>query len=77
MGVNYSGTSPTICRYTCDAANGRLGAPKCLSFSALDVDAEMTRQLLPVVQPGAIEAARSAARTDSGTRDQALEALEL
>jgi hypothetical protein len=77
MGVNYSGTTPTVRRYTCDAANGRLGAPKCLSFSALDVDAEMTRQLLAVVQPGAIEAAQRAACTDSVTRDQALEALEL
>lgn len=77
MRVNYSGTSLTVRRYTCEAANGKCGAPKCLSFSAVDVDAEMERQLLAVVQPGAIEAARCAARTDSVTRDQALDALAL
>jgi len=77
MGVNYSGTSPTIRRYTCDAANGKQGAPKCMSFSALDVDEEMARQLLAVVRPGAIEAARSAARHDRSTSNRALEALAL
>jgi len=77
MGVNYSGTSPAVRRYTCDAANGKQGAPKCLSFSAVDVDEEMGRQLLAVVQPGAIEAARSPACTERATSDQALDALAL
>ncbi len=77
MGVNYSGSGARIRRYTCDAANGRHGAPKCVSFSAVDVDAQVGLQLLAVVQPGAIEAARRAHLNAIGTRDRALEALEL
>jgi DNA invertase Pin-like site-specific DNA recombinase len=77
MGVNYSGSGATISRYTCDLANGRHGAPKCVSFSALDVDVHVAQQVLAVVQPGAIEAARSASIHDAVVRDQALEALDL
>jgi excisionase family DNA binding protein len=77
MGVNYSGSAAAVVRYTCDAANGRHGAPKCLSFSALDVDVHVAQQVVAVVQPGAIEAARSADLHDAVVRDQALEALEL
>jgi DNA invertase Pin-like site-specific DNA recombinase len=77
MGVNYSGNGAPTSRYTCDAANGRHGAPKCVSFSALDVDVHVAQQLVAVVQPGAIEAARSAGIHDAVVRDQALEALAL
>jgi DNA invertase Pin-like site-specific DNA recombinase len=76
MGVAYSGTSP-YGRYRCDAANMRSGAPKCISFSALDVDEQVARQLIAVVQPGAIEAARVAWEHDAAGHDRTLEALEL
>ena len=36
MGTGYSGTS-SHGRYQCDAANLRRGAPRCISFSALDI----------------------------------------
>lgn len=77
LGVNYSGSGAAISRYTCDATNGRHGHPKCVSFSALDVDVQVAQQLVAVIQPGAIEAARSTWVNDAGTRDRALEALEL
>lgn len=76
MGVAYSGTSP-YGRYRCDAANTRHGAPKCISFSTLDVDEQMAQQLIAVVQPGAIEAARVAWERDAAGHDRTLEALEL
>jgi excisionase family DNA binding protein len=77
MGINYSGTKASVARYTCDAANVRHGDPKCLSFSAVDVDPHVARQLLTVLQPGALEAARQAWAEEAGARDRALEALEL
>ena len=64
MGVAYSGAS-RYGRYRCDSANMRRGAPKCISFSALDVDEHVARQLIAVVQPGAIEAARVAWERDA------------
>jgi excisionase family DNA binding protein len=76
MGVSYSGASP-YGRYRCDAANLRRGAPKCISFSALDVDEHVARQLIAVVQPGAIKAARVAWEHEAAGHDQTLEALEL
>lgn len=76
MGVSYSGTSP-YGRYRCDAANMRHGAPKCISFGALDVDEHVARQLFAVVQPGAIEAARVGWEHDTAGNNQTLEALEL
>ena len=76
MGVSYSGTSP-YGRYRCDAANERCGAPKCISFSTLDVDEQVARQLIAVVQPGAIEAARLAWEHDAAGNNRTLAALEL
>ena len=76
MGVSYSGSSP-YGRYRCDAANMRHGATKCISFSTLDVDEHVARQLIAVVQPGAIEAARVAWEHDAAGNNRALEALEL
>jgi DNA invertase Pin-like site-specific DNA recombinase len=75
MGVSYSGTSPNG-RYRCDAANMRSGAPKCISFSARDVDEHVARQVIAVVQPGAIEAARAAWEDEVAGNNQTLEALE-
>jgi DNA invertase Pin-like site-specific DNA recombinase len=77
LGVNYSGTKQSIRRYTCDERNARHGAPKCLSFSAIDVDAEIAKQLLAVVQPAAVEAACRASMEATGVRDHAIEAVEL
>jgi len=76
MGVSYSGSTP-YGRYRCDAANMRRGAPKCISFSAMDVDEHVVRQLMAVVQPGAIEAARVAWEQDAVGKNRVLEALEL
>jgi excisionase family DNA binding protein len=76
MGVSYGGNT-LYGRYRCDAAHQRRGAPKCISFSALDVDKHLARQLITVVQPGAIEAARIAWEHDAAGHDRALEALEL
>lgn len=76
MGTGYSGTSPHG-RYRCDAAHLRRGAPRCISFGALDVDEQMARQLIAVVQPGAIEAARAAWARDAAGESQMLQALAL
>jgi DNA invertase Pin-like site-specific DNA recombinase len=75
--VGYSGTRNRVGRYTCDDANNRAGDPRCISFSAFDVDVQVAQQVLAVVRPGAIEAARSAWLEDTGARDAAVEALEL
>lgn len=76
MGVSYGGTSPHG-RYRCDAANTQHGAPQCIAFSALDVDQHVARQLLELVQPAAIEAARATWEHDAASDSRTLQALEL
>lgn len=76
-GVSYSSKAARFVRYACHAAHDRYGDTRCMSFSALDVDAQVARQLLVVLQPGALEAAHSAAAEQAGTKDRAVEALQL
>lgn len=75
--VAYSGTRTSVARYVCDDAINRCGDPRCISFGALDVDAQVAQQVLAVVRPGAIEAARAAWMEDAATRDAAVDALDL
>jgi DNA invertase Pin-like site-specific DNA recombinase len=77
MNVSYSGDRLSYGRYRCDQENLRDGAPKCISFGALDADARVAEQVLAVARPAAIEAAHRASLASSDARDQALDALEL
>ena len=75
--VSYSGARGNIARYTCDDDHDRSGGPRCISFSAIDVDAQVAQQVLAVVRPGAIEAAHAAWRENATSQDAALDALQL
>lgn len=75
--VGYSGTRSNLARYTCDDEHGRSGGPRCISFSATDLDAQIAERVLAVVQPGAIEAAQVAWRQDEVEQDAAVDALGL
>lgn len=52
--VGYSGKRHNVGRYKCDDDHGRIGGERCISFSATDVDAQISEQVLAVLQPGAI-----------------------
>lgn len=76
--VGYSGaTKASFARYTCDDDHGRSGGPRCISFSATEVDAQLAEQVLAVAAPGAIEAARVAWDKDVAEHDDAVAALQL
>lgn len=77
LGVGYSGTRASVARYVCNDGINRCGDPRCISFGAQDVDAQVIQQVLAVVRPGAIEAARAAWTEDAATHDAAADALEL
>jgi hypothetical protein len=51
--------------------------PRCIEFGGSLVDAAVARELLRVIQPGAIEAAVQAGREDSEEHDDFLKALRL
>ena len=55
--VSYNGTKGDIGRYYCDAARNNPGAPPCISFGALRVDAAVGAQIVRLLQPLGVEAA--------------------
>src|SRR6058998_1576409 len=75
--VNYGGTAVRVHRYECSRGHTSRGAPRCINFSGLDVDARVEELALQVLQPGAIEAAHALAQQHTAQHDQLLEAMRL
>lgn len=75
--VAYSGTNGDFPRYQCDLGAMETRDPRCISFGGLRVDARVVAEMLRVVQPAAIEAARHAADRHRAAHDEVVRALEL
>lgn len=75
--VGYSGKNATVPRYECH--RGRLDnmEAKCISFGGLSVDAAVSREILCVVRPGAIDAAVLAVTQEADRRNEVIETLLL
>lgn len=73
--VRYTGAKHDIPRYSCWRGFLDNGEPRCIAFGGLRVDDAIEDALLKVVEPGAIDAAISAAREAAGRRDQVRDAL--
>jgi hypothetical protein len=77
MMVGYSGKNATVPRYQCQ--RGRLDnmEAKCISLGGLSIDAAVSRELLRVVQPCAVDAAVLAITQESQRRSELIDALLL
>ena len=75
--VNYSGAAATVRRYQCDRANQDHGDPRCINFSAIDVDDRVASFVLDVVRPAFVEASLRAAHEEVHAQDAVAEALRL
>jgi excisionase family DNA binding protein len=73
MRVVYSGTSV---RYACNPTYGLQGEGACLSFGGIALERAIAREVLRVVEPGALEAAARGAQEKGGEKQAWLEALE-
>ena len=75
--VTYSGKNSTVPRYHCQ--RGRLDGlePKCISFGGLAVDTAVVGQMLLVVRPAAVDAARLVATQEADRRQEVVKALSL
>jgi DNA invertase Pin-like site-specific DNA recombinase len=73
--VNYTGAQHRVLRYCC--IRGRLdnGEPSCIAFGGIPVDEAISREVLRVVEPAAIEAAILAAQQAADEQDAVLQAL--
>jgi len=74
--VNYTGT-PRLVRYTCDAAQMTSGTATCIQFGGTAIDAAVSRELVRVLTPAAIEAAAEVAQQQSQHEKTELESLRL
>ena len=73
--VSYTGRKGNIVRYECHRGFLDQGEPKCISFGGTTVDEAITREVLRVVRPAAMEAAHLAARQKTDKQDELLRAL--
>jgi hypothetical protein len=73
--VSYSGGAHRFLRYACVRGHLDNGESKCLSFGGIPVDERVSREVLRVVQPTAIESALQAAQDVARQRDEVLAAL--
>jgi DNA invertase Pin-like site-specific DNA recombinase len=77
--VSYSGTKGYVPRYSCRGAALNHGTARCLAVGGLRVDEAIEREMLRVLEPGAIEAAlaTSTAATDEVEAQRRAVDLEL
>jgi DNA invertase Pin-like site-specific DNA recombinase len=76
MGVHYTGSEHKVLRYACELGWRHDAELKCISFGGIPVDDVLQREILRVVQPGAVEAAVMAHEQATQAQDEVLAALE-
>jgi DNA invertase Pin-like site-specific DNA recombinase len=75
--VSYNGKGGKVLGYVCRRGQLDNAEPRCISFGGLSVDDAVSREVLRVVRPGAIEAAIEAAREVSCQQNDVIESLDL
>ena len=75
--VRYSGPGGGFARYECVRGQMQDGEENCISFGGVRVDDAVSQEVFRVVEPGAVEAARVAAREETEQQDGVLKALSL
>jgi DNA invertase Pin-like site-specific DNA recombinase len=69
-----TGNAHNVLRYACHRGELDNGEPRCISFGGLLVDAAMTKEVLRVVQPAAVDAAIVASEGAARQQDDVLAA---
>jgi DNA invertase Pin-like site-specific DNA recombinase len=75
LSVQYTGRHQDVVRYCCIRGYLDNGQLKCIAFGGRSVDEAISRQLLRVVGPAAVESAVMASEEEARQRDEVLEAL--
>jgi len=73
--IKYTGNHHDVVRYACDRGWMDNGAPRCIAFGGITVDEAMSKEILRVVEPAAVEAAVLASKEETHKQDEVLEAL--
>ena len=73
--LRYTGSRHDIPRYSCSRGWMDNGEPRCIAFGGLRVDDAIAAEILRVVEPAAVEAAKQAQRQTLKDRDDVCDAL--
>ena len=73
--VRYTGSGHDVLRYSCVRGWLDNGEPRCIAFGGISVDEAISREVLRVVQPAAIEASVLASQELGRQQDDILDAL--
>jgi DNA invertase Pin-like site-specific DNA recombinase len=73
--VSYTGKNHSVPRYCCKRGRMDIGEPTCINFGAVPVDEMVSREVLRVVQPIAIEAAIMVASEATTRQDDVIDSL--
>ena len=74
--VAYTGSGPFVLRYVCHRSALDNGEPPCITFAGLSLDDAISRELMTVLEPAAIEAAVLASEQENGQQDEIISALK-
>lgn len=74
--VRYTGSQHEVLRYACNRGWLDHGEPRCIAFGGVPVDDMISKQVIAVVQPAAIEAALLASEEQMQCQNDAIAALE-
>jgi DNA invertase Pin-like site-specific DNA recombinase len=77
LAVRYTGSTHTVLRYVCCRGDLDNAEPRCINIGGDPVDEALSREILRVVQPAAVEAAVMAAQEIGSQQDDLIRALEL
>jgi hypothetical protein len=74
--VAYTGNGPFVLRYVCHRSALDNGEPPCITFAGLSLDEAISREILTVLEPAAIEAAVLATEQEAWQQDEVMAALK-
>src|SRR5262249_55458053 len=74
--VAYTGNGPFVLRYVCHRSALDNGEPRCITFAGVSLDEAISREIVTVLEPAAVEAAVLATAQEKGHQDEILSALQ-
>src|SRR4030095_15113167 len=74
--VAYTGNGPFVLRYVCHRSALDNGAPPCITFAGLSMDDAISREIMIVLEPAAIEAAVLATEQETLQQEEIISALK-
>jgi DNA invertase Pin-like site-specific DNA recombinase len=74
--VRYTGNQHDMLRYACNRGWLDHGEPRCIAFGGIPVDDSISREILSVVRPAAVEAALQASDEESRIQQDVFAALD-